>query len=129
MKSTKLKNYEFLLPVTATVLWFFAVKNVIPNIVFALYTILMGLYFFPLKLFLSEAIKKYLFSFFLFSVLSGLAVAISVMHGNQNLILTFKIASIVNFMLLIYVYFKAYDKSVTATYIGFLFFTGAVIGM
>ncbi len=44
-----LKKYDYLLPLIAAVLFFLTPRDVLPTLIYTIFILLMGVYFFPLK--------------------------------------------------------------------------------
>jgi len=44
-----LNKYDYLLPLSAMVLFFLTQRDVLPTLIYTIFILLMGVYFFPLK--------------------------------------------------------------------------------
>lgn len=136
MKKFSQEKYEYILPIICSIIYFLAIKNIIPNLFYAVFAILVSLYFFPLKLILkNNSTEDYdknnlmrIISFIIISIISALSIIILI-NNNLDLRYIFKVLSIINVFLLIYFYIKKYNKSTLLTHFGFIIFTSAIIGI
>jgi len=116
MKSILKKDY--LLILVLSVLCFFTIKQIIPNAIYLILAILLGIYFFPLKLIInSDFINKTESSKILFIALNMLASIIIVLSSllfyvdaNSIFSVIVSYSGIAVFLLLIYSYLKNKNK-------------------
>lgn len=136
MKNIIQKKHEFILPLIGSIIYFIAIKQIIPHLFYAVFAIFLSLYYFPLKLILNNNDFEYygrnnlmrIISYILISILSALSIIILI-NNNLELINIFKILAIINFLLLIYFSFKNYDRSIILLHFGLMIFTSAIVGI
>ena len=110
MKNLTLFKFEFLLPVLASVLYFFTVKQVTPKLLYIIFASITGVYFFPVKLLfdktfsgkqLKDKLAK-LISILIFSLIMVFSMILLFYKANIILKGSFEILSILNVLFAIY---------------------------
>ena len=137
MKNLTLYKFEFMLPILASVLYFFVIKQVIPEIVFVIFASLIGVYFFPVKLLfdktLSDKLLKNklmeLISILIFVLLAVFSIILLFEKANTTLKVSFEILSIFNVLFAIYYSVIDNRENTFVTHLGFIVFTAAIMGV
>ena len=135
MKTYYRKQYEYLLPLFCSLLYFLITKNKLPASIYVVFAIFISSYFIPIRQILNSIKEKYnsrsvfnIISSVNFTLLVFLSALIQSNHA-LNLLTLYKILSIFNFILLSYFYLKGFERSVVLTHLGFTVLTAAVIGL
>ncbi len=106
-----LKKYDHLLPLIAAVLFFLTQRDTFPVLVYTIFIVLIGVYFFSLKdvilgdnFQLKEKDVDFLglFANFIISVLLVISVPFLYLNDNDSIKMIIKILALINFALLIY---------------------------
>ncbi len=137
MKNLNLYKFEFLLPVLASVLYFFSVKQVIPKVLYVVFATATGIYFFPIKLFFDKIFSGKmlkdklieLISIMIFSLLAVFSFFLLLGKANATIKTSFEILSILNVLFVIYYSVFDYRKDAFIVHLGFTILTSAVMGV
>ena len=130
-----LNKYDYLLPLIAMVLFFLTERDVLPTLIYTIFIVLMGVYFFPLKdvilgdnLQLKEKNIDFLglFANFILSVLLVISVLFLYLNDNDSIKMIIKILALINFGFLVYYYFKDNDNKRSIIHLCFVFFTAGL---
>jgi hypothetical protein len=134
----KLYKHDYVIPIIASVLFFFTVKLQMPYYGYALIIVVFGLYFFPVKDIIlfneSKSSKKKLVLFSLIanlvlSVILTISIPYLYLKDNSNLKLIITILGIINILFLVFFYLFDNTRSRIMVHIFFIFFTAALIGI
>ena len=107
------KKLEFLVPVAVSVLYFFTVKEIIPPLVYLFLAVLIGVYYFPIKLivFINNSKEaparskiQVMASSLIFSIILFLSIINLYLEESNSLKSIIGLFTIINFMGLIYYY-------------------------
>ncbi len=137
MKNLNIDKYEFWLPIIASVIYFFTVKQVIPKISYAVFASLTGAYFFPIKLFLDKTMSDNilenrlveLISILIFTLISGFSILLLFENTNANLKISFELLSIINVLFVLYYSITDNRKNTFITHLAFTVLTAALLGV
>lgn len=131
-----LKKYDYLLPLIAMVLFFLAQREVLPTLIYTIFILLAGVYFFPLKdVILGDNFQLKeknidflgLFANFILSVLLVISVLFLYLNDNDSIKMIIKILALINFGFLVYYYFKDKDNKRSIIHLYFVFFTAGIL--
>lgn len=127
---------DYWLIVLITILYFFTNKAVIPTLFFFITALVVGFYFFPLKIFLfnSEADKKlYKFIPIVQHIIVGAVIIISSLilfrPGIGDLKVYFNVLALLNLILVVYLYMKEDISSCFLRSMCLIFLSSAVIAV
>jgi len=136
MKENFLVKFEVTIPYFLGILFFFTVKQQIPSFIYFILTILLGLYFFPVRFFISSNIDvniiknklPFLFSCFILSVILCFSIIFVFTDFKllRNLMVVF---SILNFSIMIYYYLMDKRSRIFIVHLGFLFLSSAILAL
>ena len=137
MKNIKNGRYDFFLPVIASIIYFFAVKQVIPQISYAVIVSLFGIYFFPVKLFLNDmvadnSLKSRITEFisvFVFAAIMVFSIILLFEKENPVVNILFEIVSVVNVFFVLYYAIIDNKRNTFITHFGFTVLAAAVLGI
>lgn len=131
-----LKKYDYLLPLIAAVLFFLTQRAILPTLIYTIFIVLAGVYFFPLKdVILGDNLKLKeknidflgLFANFILSVLLVISVLFLYLNDNDSFKMIIKILALINFGFLVYFYFKDKDNKRSIIHFCFVFFTANLL--
>ncbi|MCD6544714.1 MAG: hypothetical protein J7K34_09420 [Flavobacteriaceae bacterium] len=126
-----LKKYDYLLPLIAAVLFFLTQRDTFPTLVYTIFIVLMGVYFFPLKdivlgnnLQLKEKNIDFLglFANFILMALLAMSVYLLFFDSNESIQWLIRILFFINFSFLVYFYMKDDDTKRSIVHLCFIFF-------
>ena len=134
-----LRKQDYILPLIASVLFFFTQRDYFPSFIYTLLIVIFGFYFFPVKNILlffdtDSQLKSRkidfisLFANFVLSILLVISIPLLYLHENESINLIIKILSLINFSFLIYFYFKDHNNKRSIIHLCFVFFTAILIG-
>ena len=137
MKNLKIDRYEFLLPIIASIIYFFTVKHVIPRIPYVIFASLISIYFFPMKLFFNKVLSDNLLknrlteltSILIFSMIAAFSIVLLFEKANANLKILFEILSIINVLFVLYYSIIDNKRNTFITHLGFIVLTAAILGI
>lgn len=134
----KLFKYDFIIPIIASLLFFFTLKLELPYYIYSFVIVIFGMYFFPIKdiLFFNEyknSKRKIIFLSLLANLALSLILIMSIMYlyiiDGSSLKLLINILTIVNILFLIYFYLFDNTRNRIIIHFCFIFFTAALIGI
>ena len=137
MKNSTLYKFEFLLPILASILYFFAVKQIIPKTLYVIFASITGVYFFPVKLLFDKTFSgkqlenklTELISILIFSLLMVFPIILLFDKANITLKISVDLLSIINVLFAIYYSVIDNRKKTFVTHLGFTVLTAAILGV
>ncbi len=137
MKNLKIDKYEFLLPIIASIIYFFVVKQVIPKISYIVFASLISIYFFPMRFIFNKVLSENslknrlieLISILVFSIITVLSITLLFANTNSNLKILFEVFSIINVLFVLYYSIANNRKNTFITHLGFIVLTSAILGI
>ncbi len=139
MKNIENGKYDFFLPVTASIMYFFTVKQVIPQIAYAVIASLFVIYFFPIKLFFNDTLSDNslksriteFISVLVFASIMAFSIIILFEKDKENAVvhILFEMVSIINLLFVLFYSVRDKRSNTFITHLGFTVLAAAVFGV